>query len=487
MRLSRLVLAFAVCAAVVGAGCFSSSPSSGNEAAGPPPDPLSLPAQCDASRRAVAHGPGGVEATRPDILAQAPIACYAVTGFISREPTMGISAAGTVFHYPAMTGNNAFPTGLAVSRDGGASWELSLPGVAGQATHRVSTDPYFYHDPVTDRIFADDLTGVNCSVFSWSDDEGATWEHSYSGCLETDHQTIFAGVPVSSQTTGYPHVIYRCAINAIAVASASTMSTCQKSLDGGRVWGPPTAPAYVTPVEALPEVCNGALGHGVVDAVGRVYLPRGFCGEPFLAISDDEGGSWTRMRVAENGIQGHEAGVGVDPAGNIYYSWVAEDGLPYLAYSRDGGGSWSEPIMFGPPGLTHSVFAQLYVGGVGKVASAYMGTTFNGSDVETYDGYLTISHDVLAEDPVFYSAPVNDPREPLMVGGCCGGLQDFMDVVIGPDGTPWGAYVDDCLGEGFECEEDPDEPLDTHRQGAVGWFWGAASLWGEDDANGPYP
>jgi hypothetical protein len=48
---------------------------------------------------------------------------------------------------------------------------------------------------------------------------------------------------------------------------------------------------------------------------------------------------------------------------------------------------------------------------------------------------------------------VHDPvRDAFVVGGnCCGGVQDFIDVRIGPDGTPWGAFVDDCLGEGNKC------------------------------------
>jgi hypothetical protein len=66
-------------------------------------------------------------------------------------------------------------------------------------------------------------------------------------------------------------------------------------------------------------------------------------------------------------------------------------------------------------------------------------------------------------------------------------VQDFLDVRIGPDGTVWGAFVDDCLGDGMDCEEDPDEPLDTHREGAAGWFWGAPSLWDDEDPNGLYP
>ena len=55
----------------------------------------------------------------------------------------------------------------------------------------------------------------------------------------------------------------------------------------------------------------------------------------------------------------------------------------------------------------------------------------------------------LAKNPVFYSGPANDPRDPLIRGQCgpgrCAAVYDFIDIVIGPDGTPWAALVDGCI------------------------------------------
>lgn len=438
------------------------------------PGAVPIPPQCSQNRTAFAHLGGGEPVA---VIGSLPVPCVSKTGAISREPTIGVTQSGAVYHYPAMTGNNAFPNGVAKSTDRGATWDLVLPDLAGQPTHRVSTDPYMFVDPQTDRIFADDLNAVYTSMFSWSDDDGASWQHSYSGGMEADHQTIFTGKPVTSQTIGYANIVYRCAINAVALGGASTMSTCQRSIDGGRTWLPPGEPAFVTDTDALPSVCSGAHGHGTSDLNGTIYLPKGHCGVPMLAISDDEGATWRRAVVADKGIQGHEAGVGVDPAGNIFYTWVADDSLVYLSASRDGGATWSAPVMASAPGVTDAVFPELIVGGVGKIAFVYYGTT-NGA--ETYDAWLAISYDALAERPTFFSAQVNDPfADAFVVGSCCGGVQDFIDVSIGPDGTAWGAFVDDCLGEGRDCEEDPDEVLDTHREGAAGWFWGAPSLWDE--------
>lgn len=489
-------ITFAIVGVILVAGCLGGQPKEvipedPVKAAGhalPLRPSVSPPAPCAPNRTAVAHFAGGMEISA--LRGSLPVPCMSKTGAISREPTIGISAKGNIFHYPAMTGDNTRPSGVAISQDGGATWKTVLPNIAGVPTHVVSTDPYLFLDPVTSRVFADDLNVPNCSMFSWSDDEGATWSHSYSGCMETDHQTIFTGKPVTSQTLGYPNIVYRCAINAVALAGASTMSTCQRSLDGGRTWMPPGPPAFVTPTERLPQVCNGALGHGASDANGTIYLPKGHCGEPQLAISNDEGMTWRRTTVAKNGILGHEAGVGVDPRGNIYYTWVASDRLPYLSVSRDKGATWSAPLMIGAPDVTHAVFPELIVGGVGKIAFVYLGTTTeatgSGSN-RTYDAYLAVSYDALSPNPTFFSATVNDPvDDAFVVGSCCGGVQDFIDVRIGPDGTPWGAFVDDCLGPGTSCRT-ATEVLDTHREGAAGWFWGAPSLWDEEDPNGPYP
>lgn len=477
------------------AGCLASTPDAAP--ADTAPGVPAAPAACDRNRTAVAHHPGAVPVEDPD--GPVPVPCLSKTGFHSREPTIGIAADGTLFHYPAMTGGNFQPTGVAISSDEGRTWELSLPTVAGQSTHPVSFDPYLYLDPRTDRVFTNDIVvPPNCKTLSWSDDHGDSWSHGTSACTQTDHQTIFAGPPVSSSTMDYPTVVYECAINAVALAGASTMTTCHKSLDGGRTWIPTGEPAFMTPTDRLPEVCHGASGHGFVDGDGTVYLPKGMCGQPMLAISEDEGRTWRRMRVAETTMAGHDAGVAADPAGHIYYLFVdAEDRLPHLTLSRDGGETWTDPVMVGHPDINEASQPEMIVGGEGRVAFVYMGTTngpgapFDGdySDV-TWNAYVGMTVDALSEDPLIHSAPVNDPDEdPFVLGECsngrCQGVQDFMDVRIGPNGTPYGAFVDDCLGPGDRCLR-YEETIDTHRMGAVGWLEGGPTLWGED-ANGRYP
>lgn len=393
------------------------------------------------------------------------------TGTTAGEPTMGIDKKGNIF----FQGNGP---NVVVSRDGGKSWENVTP-----ATHRVSLDPMLHVDTRTGRAFTADLTELACTTVSHTDDVGESWTTS-KACGLTDHQNVFTGPPVSSSTVGYPNVLYMCAIDGGASADASTATSCLKSLDGGVAWVRTGAPAYTSDLRqeegnsGIPGFCDGGTGHGFVDSEGTVYLPRGWCGQPFLAISTDEGATWDRIQVAENGMPRatsgvfeHEAAVAVDDKGNIYYFWTARNRLPYLAVSTNKGKSFSRPLMVGPPGLKEAWGPTIAVGGRGKIALAYVGSTNapggkspvgEGGEYTnrvTWNGYITTSVDALAKRPRLLTTSINRRSDPIMRGECgvirCGVQWDFIDVVIGPDGRPWTSMVDGCLPPGDRCDASP--------------------------------
>jgi hypothetical protein len=404
------------------------------------------------------------------------------------EPTIGVCPkTGAVFFYPA-TQLKTMPQGggVSVSTDEGATWTLRLPTIGPAAAHPNTLDPYMYVDPATCRVFVDDLQTPGCGVLSWSDDAGATWTTATDGCEEFDHQTIFAGKPVTSSTVGYANVVYRCAIHLVMEADYSTASTCDKSIDGGAAWIPTGAPPFAPRTDpghnGVPGACDGGLGHGIADAKGAIYLPKGWCGEPWLAISRDEGVSWERVKVSglgmafdANGEQSHESTVGVDAEGNVYYAWTARDWMPYLAVSRDGGKTWGAPVPLAPPGLREATLPELAVGGVGKIALVYLGSLDSPRDIQgldcvketvrcagalasptppsrdanaTWGAFMAESVDALAPDPTFYTAEINDPERPYVKGACgplrCQQELDFLDVRIGPDGTPWASVIDEA-------------------------------------------
>ncbi|MDQ3877671.1 MAG: glycoside hydrolase [Actinomycetota bacterium] len=432
------------------------------------PDPTG---QAGSGGRAVAHYAGG-RAIPSGTVAAGPDARLYRTGYGSWEPTMGVTKDGTVY-FDAETADG----GAAVVRSEGQGrkWKAVYDG------HVITADPYLFVDDRTSRIFEDDYVPP-CHVLSFSDN-GTDWTTPPpTACgYNADHQTLFSGPAPKGglQPQGYPNILYLCSISG-GISIASTTSACSKSLDGGQSFVPTGEPAfYDDPTQTgdydVPGLCNGANGHGFVARDGTVYLPRGWCGQPWLAISHDEGTTWTRVQVSDLGmpccgkldgsndsaIFTHEAAVAADGSGNVYYAWVAADRLPYLAVSRNGGKSWGKPMMIGPPGVKEALLPGIAVGRHGGVVVRYMGSTnspWNGEKAtgsfknERWNAYLTETNDPLTPHPVFYSATVNDASDPMWVGECgpdpvrCG-WGDFQDVVVDRTGSVWSVDVDLCVNK----------------------------------------
>ena len=410
---------------------------------------------------AVAHHAGGIPITDSAITSKAPDGRFFRLGINGWEPTIGVDDEGRIF-YQART-SNLQPTVMR-STDEGDTWGDVSPMIGPAPAQPLSLDPILYLDKDTGRVFTNNIPpDINCQYLSFSDDAGKSWTNT-DICGHFDHQNIFTGPPTKDgqQPIGYPNIVYYCAINLVMLSGTSTATTCSRSLDGGLTWLHTGEPAYLTPIGAnqggLPW-CDGAVGHGFVGDDGTVYLPRGWCGQPFLSISHDEGLTWDQVQVAENGANGHEAGIAADTQGNLYYDWIGGDDLPYLAISRDGGKSWSDPMMIGPPGIKRSSLPAIDIGDDGKIAMTYVGSESPGRSKKaqkkwTWNGYITMTADALDANPVFYTGTLNAPSDPLHRGGGCGNtrchtLGDFFDVTIAPDGTPWVAFVDACFKKDY--------------------------------------
>lgn len=464
------------------------------------------PVRAESGPLAATHLPGGVEAGSgkgsPRLFR---------TGIGAGEPTLGVTRDSTIF-FQALAGS---PQVLATG-DGGKKWRDVSPKLGSMDRHPQSLDPFLYVDPWTDRVYTFDFF-FGCSLLSFSDDGGESWTTSLGGCGLQDHQNLFSAPPVLSPATVYPNVVYACSTQAGATIY-SVATQCEKSLDGGLSFVPTGAPPFVT--EQHPEndlgidgYCHGAMGHGFGGPDGTIYIPKGLCGQPWLAISKDEGATWTRVQVADNGmplsptgVYEHEASVAADAKGNVYYFWIARDRLPYLAVSRDGGETWSAPSMVGPPGLKEAALPSLALGGFGKVAVTYMGSTnspgepfpesddcrpdpvycfsqlfFLGPDDPksyenvTWNAYITTSANVMSKGPVFESVSVNDPSDPMVRGTCgpirCKAVYDFLDVVIDRRGRPWAALVDACVNQ---CSQ--QGPQNSGNEGVLGTVVGGPRL-----------
>lgn len=415
------------------------------------------------------------------------------TGHPGLEPTLGVTGNGWIFYIAINTtdasGYPGYGSVVIRSKDGGTSWEtVTAP--------RGTEDPYLWVDPTTDRIFAVDWLWA-AGLMSYSDDFGETWTNvpPVGTGHNTDHQTIYAGPPVTSKTSGYPNIVYYCSIGGGVAASASTEIACSKSLDGGHTFLPtPTPPFPPIPtstvgiaVNTVPGYCPGGSGHVFVGVDGTVYVPRGVCGQPWLAISRDEGTTWTRVQVADNGMGrdafggwDHEGAVRADGNGNVFYSWVARDRIPYLAVSRDRGLNWGAPVRIAPPDVKEANLPNMDMDEDGRLAFVYMGSTdspgapfpndgnctlehqilhpdtaeadcvegANAYSNVAWNGYITMTNNPLEARPAFETAPINAPDNPLIRGECgpfrCQAEYDFLDVEFGPTGEIFASLIDAC-------------------------------------------
>jgi hypothetical protein len=139
--------------------------------------------------------------------------------------------------------------------------------------------------------------------------------------------------------------------------------------------------------------------------------------------------------------------------------------------------------MVGAPGVNEGNLPSIDVGAPGKIAMVYYGSENAPGNYKknppakkyehtTWNGYMTITTNVFASNPVFYSGTVNAKSDPLIRRECgpgrCGAVYDFIDVEIGPDGTTWASFVDGCT----QICATPDGTADAGSEGLVGSLTG---------------
>ena len=381
------------------------------------------------------------------------------TGFDAAEPTLSVLKDGTIVAQSW--------TETIRSTDNGDTWEVVHTSPTGGAT----LDPYIHADAETDRILASQLLGA-CQMLSISDDAGETWIDAPTQCPSGDHQKIGSGPWHDPSNKLYPRAFYTCLNKVIDTA-------CSMSYDGGLTWGPQVivfpgvdagAERFVADQRPL---CGGLEGDPVSGPDGTIYVPREYCGRPFVGVSKDDGLTWTRHWVSEPaqtspvGFGANNPSVYVDPDGTVFYAWTGDDWSHYVAYSKDQGETWSKQMKVSPANVKTTTFPMI-IAGKGGVATAFIGTSAgpaNPGDVgKDAVWHLYLSYSTTADSNGANWRTIRVTDHPIRIGcvgrhggteGCgYGGLLDFNDIAFMKDGRLVMSYTDACIGA---CDK-PDAP-----------------------------
>lgn len=407
----------------------------------------------------------------PDYAGEYPVVQATAVGRRALEPTVGVDSKGNAFFAASWHGDaigQTLPvTHIRATLDGGATWQdvtARLP-VGGQPNPPLNADPYVFVDPVTDRVFQPEAMG-GCLYINSSDDAGKTWSTNPLACGNgtIDHPGFTAGPfpkRFDALRTTYPNVVYYCSNQLID-------AMCNRSLDGGIVWTGGATPAFPVYEPAERKLCGGMMtGHPDTDSHGRVFVPKGHCGEPWLAVSDDLANTWTRVRVSDMRVAETHIAVATDDADNVYVLWWDRElRLPWLAISTDHGRTFGKPMMVAPPGVREVNFPVLDAGEPGKVAIVFPGTTYQRDYRRPWNYYTVVTTNALDDNPTFVSTTANEPANPIHRGNCgpgrCPGMFDFIDITISPlDGGFWATLSDTC--EATACTRPDGVQIDMYE------------------------
>lgn len=334
-------------------------------------------------------------------------------------------------------------------------------------TPRAAADPILFTDSRAGRTFAGQLEGLTpFETMEYTDDDGGIFVPSQgSGVVSgIDHETIGGG-PLAPPLTrdpnlprpAYPNGLYYC-------AQGLGPANCALSLDGGETFGP-AVPTWTTE-------CGGLHGHIKVSPNdGTAYLPnRGCDGRQGMAVSTDNGMTWTIRTIPDSGPSESDPSIGIATDGTVYFGFINGDGHPEIAVTHDKGVNWdtwdstrgaAAFIDVGTTfGIQNGAFAEVVAGDPDRAAFAFHGSTTAGTFQDaSFDGvwnlYVAHTYDGGRTWTTVKATTNPTQRGCIWLGGgtnTCRNLLDFMDATIDAQGRVIVGYADGCTGI---CDSDP--------------------------------
>src|SRR5205085_7872217 len=257
-----------------------------------------------------------------------------------------------------------------------------------------------------------------------------------------DNQTVGAGpfhAPLTRDPNGsqYPNAVYYCSQD---VGDAA----CGRSDDGGQTFGA-ALPAWTI------AQCGGLHGHVKVAPDGTVYVPNRSCGgKQGVAVSEDNGVTWTVRTVPGSTNGAWDPSVGIASDGTVYFGYDDGDGHAKVAVSHDHGNTWTNIRDVGAPlGVASSAFPEVVAGDSDRAAFAFLGTTYTGAGAMGDDpnwpgaGHLYVA--TTYDGGNTWTTVDATPSDPVQRGTICGGgftgcsngtrnLLDFNDITVDAKG-----------------------------------------------------
>lgn len=312
----------------------------------------------------------------------------------------------------------------------------------------TSLDPILYTDHESGRTFESQLAGKT-ALTCYTDDDGASWHPTSGSGINSgvDHQTLGGGAFHSGAPGGLTsdRSVYYCSQD---IADAS----CAVSRDGGTTYGP------AVPIYNLLD-CGGLHGHVKVAPDGTVYVPNKGCGgNQGVAVSTDNGTSWTLHKVPTSTPGDSDPSVGIGADGTVYFGYQNSDGTAHVAVSHDQGATWVNDQNVGAQlGVRNVVFPATVAGDANRAAFAFLGSTTGGNyqDQAHFTGVWHLYVATTYDGGVSWVTADATPSDPVQKGSICTGgttcgndrnLLDFNDVTIDAQGRVLVAYADGCTG-----------------------------------------